>query len=119
MQTIFHVTADTDWRAAQASGAYQLSTRGRSLEDEGFIHLSYANQVARVANAIYRGVPGLVLLVVDLERVTAPVREENLDGGDERFPHMYGPLNLDAVIEVLPFEPATDGTFTLPERRRT
>ena len=119
METIFHVTAATDWRAAQATGAYRLSTRGRSLEDEGFIHASYANQVTRVANAIYRGVHGLVLLVIDCQRVAAPVRDENLDGGDERFPHIYGALNLDAVIEVLPFEPCDDGTFTLPEPFRT
>ena len=116
---IFHVTAASDWRAAQSTGAYHLSTRGRSLADEGFIHTSYAHQVTGVANAVYRGVHGLVLLVIDRERVTTPVRDESRDGGDERFPHIYGPLNLDAVIDVRTFEPADDGTFTLPGPLRT
>ncbi len=41
MDMIFHVTAAIDWRAAAASGAYRLSTRDRSAEDEGFIDCSY------------------------------------------------------------------------------
>ena len=118
MNTIFHVTAAADWRAAQTTGTYRLSTRGQTLDDVGFIHASYAHQVTRVANAIYSGVPGLVLLVIDRQRVTAPIRDESPARGSERYPHIYGPLNLDAVIEVLPFEPSADGTFTLPETLR-
>jgi uncharacterized protein (DUF952 family) len=116
---IFHVTAADDWQAAEATGAYRLSTRGRTLEEEGFIHCSYANQVTRVANAYYAGMHGLVLLVIDRERITAPVRDESSGGGDERFPHIYGPLNPDAATDVLPFEPSDDGTFSLPEPWRT
>jgi uncharacterized protein (DUF952 family) len=47
------------------------------------------------------------------------VRDESPAGGDERFPHIYGPLNLDAVTQVLPFEPSDDGLFSLPEPWRT
>jgi uncharacterized protein (DUF952 family) len=112
---IYHVTAAVDWQAAQAHGEYRLSTRGKSLEDVGFIHASTAQQVCRVADAIYRGVHGLVLLVIDRERVGAPIREESVETGGERFPHIYGPLNLDAVIQVLPFEPGADGRFSLAE----
>ncbi len=73
----------------------------------------------RVADAFYRGVQGLVVLVIDPQRVTAPVRNDSLAGGDERFPPIYGPLNLDAVIEVLQFEPSKDRTFTVPDPLRT
>ena len=114
---IFHVTAREDWHVAQASGSYQLSTRGKTLAEVGFIHCSTADQVTRVANLLYRGVSGLVLLVIDRARVTSPIRDESPDGGPERFPHIYGPLNLDAVVEVLPFEPNPDGTFSLPQLR--
>jgi glutathione S-transferase len=119
VQLIFHVTAAADWHDAEATGAYRLSTRGRTLEDEGFIHCSYANQVTPVANAYYHAVRGLVLLVIERDRVTAPLRDESPAGGDERFPHIYGPLNLDAVTQVLPFESSSDGLFSLPEPWRT
>ena len=122
MDAIFHVTPAADWGAAQAAGEYRMSTRGRSLEDEGFIHASRWDQVERVANVLYRGQQGLVLLVIDCGRLAAPLREETpdgaLEGEGERFPHIYGPLNLDAVVEVVPFEPQADGTFSLPPRPR-
>ncbi len=91
-----------------------MSTRGQSLDEVGFIHCSYANQVTRVANAIYRGVHGLILLEIDPARLTSEVRDEALGDGDEKFPHIYGPLDTDAVVEVHPFEPTADGTFELP-----
>ena len=116
---IFHVTSRDDWHNAVASGAYALSTRGKTLAEVGFIHCSKADQVTRVADLIYKGVGGLVLLVIDRSRVHAPVRDEPADGGEsDRFPHIYGPLNLDAVAEVLPFAPNADGSFSLPEGLR-
>ena len=72
-----------------------------------------------MANAYYGGIHGLVLLVIDRLRLTAPVRDERSVGGEECFPHIYGPLNSDAVTDVLPFEPSDDGTFILPEPWRT
>ena len=113
-ERIFHVTPERDWQAAQQSGSYVLSTRDRTLEEVGFIHCSYANQVAGVANAIYRGEHHLVLLVIDPQRLTAPVRPEPPAPGMEAYPHIYGPLNLDAVIEVRPYQPNEDGSFNPP-----
>src|SRR5947209_3964899 len=102
MQPIFHIAAASDWYAAQAIGAYRISTRDRSLDEVGFIHASYARQIVGVANAFYAGVHGLVLLKIDRQRLRAPVRDERPPGSDQKFPHIYGPLNVDAVIEVLP-----------------
>ncbi len=76
---------------------YRGSTLGKSLDDEGFIHCSFANQVQGIANAIYQGRDDVVLLEIDPSRVNADVRVENLEGGEERFPHIYGPLPIDAV----------------------
>ncbi len=114
MERLFHITAAADWSRARATGAYRLSTRGLSLDDVGFIHCSYLEQVTNVANAIYPGVHGLVLLAIDPQRLTAPVREETIADSQERFPHIYGPLNIDAVVEVVALEPSADGSFQLP-----
>ena len=101
--TIFHIARAADWAAAQADGSYRMSTRGRTLEDVGYIHCSLDHQVDAVAEAHYRDVADLVLLAIDPARVDAEVRYERLDGAPEPFPHIYGPLRVDAVVAVSPF----------------
>jgi uncharacterized protein (DUF952 family) len=112
---IFHIAKSTDWAAAQLEGTYRVSTLGCSLEEQGFIHCSLVDQVAPVANATYRGIPELILLVIATDRVQADIRYENLEGGDELFPHIYGPLAVAAVVSVLPYAPGRDGLFTRPQ----
>jgi len=104
-----HVTGRAQWERARETGTY----RGDTLVTEGFIHCSRPEQVVGVANAFFRGRDDLVLLVIDEERVRAEIRHEEVPGG-ERFPHLYGPLNLDAVRAVLPFGLLPNGTFALP-----
>jgi glutathione S-transferase len=111
---IYHLTTASAWSQARSAGSYAESTRGLSLAEVGFIHCSYANQVPQVADAYYRGVPNLVLLVIDPNRLTAELRDEDLQGQGQRYPHIYGPLNLDAVVAVSPFGPAEDGSFAAP-----
>ncbi|MCS7009823.1 MAG: DUF952 domain-containing protein, partial [Anaerolineales bacterium] len=92
-----------------------------SLTKEGFIHFSTAEQVLRVANAFYRGAKALLLLEVEVEALKAPVRWEAPAGAlspdsagealQERFPHLYGALNLEAVRRVLELLPEADGSF--------
>ena len=115
MTPIFHITRSRDWQSARREGIYQLSTRERTLRDVGFIHCSYAHQVAGVANAIYQGERDLVLLKIDPDLLKAPLRPEPATPGGEEFPHIYGPLNLDAVIEVHQYLPAADGTYRPPQ----
>jgi uncharacterized protein (DUF952 family) len=114
MALIYHLTAAADWERARDAGEYRLSTRGRSLDEVGFIHASAAHQVAPVANAVYPGAPGLVLLVIDTDLVRAPVRYDPVPGSDDPFPHIYGPLNAGAVVRVLPFGPDASGRFSFP-----
>ena len=104
---IFHITSAATWNTAQASGAYAAD----SLATEGFIHCSEANQYCWVANQRFRGRQDLVLLHIDETRLQAPVQRENLEGGERLFPHIYGALNLDAVVHVTPFMPAATGEF--------
>ncbi len=113
MGHIFHITASSAWDAARAAGAYEPP----SLEREGFIHFSAADQVARVANRAFRGQRDLVLLCVASERLAGVVRHEHAEDAGESFPHLYGPLNLDAVVAVIPIAEGPDG-FELPEEAR-
>jgi glutathione S-transferase len=110
---LFHIVDADDWARAEAEGAFAGSTRGRTLTDEGFIHCSLAHQVEAVANLVYGGVGGLLLLTIDPERVHAPIRYDPAETGEE-FPHIYGPLNIDAVVAVQPFTPGPDGHFHFP-----
>ena len=105
MSRIFHIATVADWEAAQRSGSYTTSTLGRTLVEEGFIHASHADQWQGVRQAFYGGVTEpLVLLAIDPERLTAPVVEEVPDGETRAFPHIYGPLNADAVVRAIPLD---------------
>ena len=108
---IAHITTQPDWRAAQTQGEY----RAASLETQGFIHCSTPEQVLRVANAFYRDASNLVLLWIAPERVQAEIKWEPPDMSDphagELFPHIYGPLNVDAVTGASDFSPWADGSF--------
>lgn len=109
MSLLLHITRWEQWEQARREGVY----RADSLAAEGFIHCSKPRQALLPANALFRGQTDLVLLCIDADRVRPDIRYEGVPGG-EAFPHLYGPLNLDAVVKVLPFPPQPDGTFTLP-----
>ncbi|HSO26847.1 MAG TPA: bifunctional phosphopantothenoylcysteine decarboxylase/phosphopantothenate--cysteine ligase CoaBC [Anaerolineales bacterium] len=102
---IIHLCPAADWQAAQAKGVY----RGDTIDTQGFIHFSGPGQVLRVANTYYRGRRDLLLLWVDSNRLTAELRWEYSD--DLLFPHLYGPLNLEAVLASQPIIPDNDGIF--------
>src|SRR6266550_8347129 len=109
---IFHITTEEDWARAQADGAYSASTSGLTLAQVGFVHCAFEEQVARVASVFFRGLAKLLVLRIAIDKLHAEVRYENLEGGDELFHHVYGPLNLDAIVGVMPLSPWRDGTFT-------
>jgi uncharacterized protein (DUF952 family) len=110
IQSIFHITQRQQWEAAQRQSIYRCD----SLDTEGFIHCSTLAQVVRVANSFYRGQSGLMLLEIASDRLRSKLQYDVIETG-EAFPHLYGPLNIDAVIQVLDFAPQADGSFALPE----
>lgn len=120
MSIIFHILNQKDWQAAQATGEY----RPASLINEGFIHFSTNQQAVAVANTFYKGQADLLLLKVDVEKLTAPLKWEPPVGlpapsghtAQELFPHLYGVLNLSAVIDVIKFPLNANGIFELPEK---
>jgi 4a-hydroxytetrahydrobiopterin dehydratase len=98
---MLHLVLSEDWAAAQRTGHYLLSTRGRTLSEVGFVHLARPEQVGGVLDAHFgdRAGPGhgaeVLLLALDDRRLGAPVRDE------AGFPHLYGELPLAAVRQTL------------------
>lgn len=115
---ICHITTRAAWEAAQASGQF-LSPE---FDDHGFIHCSTPEQVLLVANAFFRGCSGLMLLVIDPARLKSPVRWEPPHSTgrlpdftqDSVFPHVYGSINIDAVVRTMNLIPNATGSFVLP-----
>ena len=100
---IYHIARRSAWDEAVERGDYRQSTVDATLDEEGFIHASTAAQVQGVADRYYQDVADeLVLLVIDPERLDVELRWEAPAGRDERYPHLYGPLKVDAVVEVRP-----------------
>ena len=107
MATIFHIASAAAWQEAAHRARYEAD----SLSSEGFIHCSEPHQVIRVANARFRNRRDLVMLQIDTTQVEAPIRFENLEGGDEPFPHVYGSLPMVAIVAAWPLTPNGDGSF--------
>ena len=95
MNLIYHVVPAEVWVKFNGEPIYAAD----SLQSEGFIHLSEREQVAGVLDRYYRNVPDLLLLHVDPTKLTHELRYEEAPNG-ERFPHVYGPINRDAVVDV-------------------
>src|SRR5581483_5946841 len=100
---------------AKKSGEYAPA----GFDREGFVHCSHLDQVKGVANRLFRGRTDLVLLEIATDRLDARVVEENLEGGSELFPHVYGRVNMSAVIRIHEFPCDADGLFAAPECRIT
>ncbi len=118
-EIILHITSRQAWNTAQEQGQYTSP----SLTSEGFIHCSTHAQVLPVAEKFYKGQTGLVLLVIDSKRLSSELKwEPPFDGSpppevpvSDIFPHVYGPINLDAVVQIIDFEPTAEGKFILPK----
>ena len=109
MKTIFHITPRQDWEKAKAQGTYSAD----SLETEGFIHCSTSAQVVKVANYFFKNQTDLLLLFIDSDKVKSEIRYDAVTE-NEKFPHIYGALNNDAVFKVINLEAAENGLFELP-----
>ncbi|GIF38898.1 DUF952 domain-containing protein [Actinoplanes xinjiangensis] len=115
MTRLLHITERTSWEAARETGWYRTSTRGVSLDEQGFIHCSLPHQLRTVAEFLYADADDLVVLVIDGDRVGAPVRYESPEPGADEFPHIYGPVPAGAVSEVIPVGRDAEGRMLLPE----
>jgi uncharacterized protein (DUF952 family) len=102
--TILHVTTRSLWDQAEREGSF----RGETLDTEGFIHCSTPQQLAGVVRRFFKGRTGLVVLEIDPSKLHAPLKFEPAPKIGELFPHIYGPLNIDAVVSVRDLDPETE-----------
>jgi uncharacterized protein (DUF952 family) len=109
MNTILHITSRAEWENAKNLGTY----RSDSLASEGFIHCSTIAQVIGSANRFFKGREDLVILSLDPDRVSSEIRYEGVESHN-LFPHIYGELNIDAVLRVTDLEADAGGIFVLP-----
>ena len=115
---IFHITSRKAWDEAQGRGDY----RAESLVTEGFIHCSTCSQVLPVAENFYKGQHGLVLLAIEPALLSSELKWEPPSGGTpppgvpqgDHFPHIYGPINVEAVVNVVDLEQNSQGNFRIP-----
>ena len=105
MTTIYHLVPANIWQASTGP-TYSAA----SLASEGFIHFSFADQVAAAADRFYADQQDMLVLHLDPSRLTSPVREEP-SGTGEIFPHIYGPINRDAVVSVQSLRRGADGRW--------
>ena len=123
MTLIYHITTRDSLLLARQTGEY----RTESLEKDGFIHLSQIHQVLGVANAFYTDQKDLVILVVDTSRLKAELKYEApvhpttsahtaAPSASDLFPHLYGPLNLEAIVKAVDFPALADGKFEMPAK---
>ena len=110
--TIYHIAYIADWEQAKADGEYRLSTKGRTLDEQGFIHASDLHQVLPTADFVFRGddAAALVVLEIDPEKLGhgVEVRYEQVPDSPDPFPHIFGPIRPEAVTGTLSL--AKDGS---------
>lgn len=107
---IYHMCRQEEWQAAEAAGRYEGSSQDRA---DGFIHFSTAEQVVESAAKHRAGQSGLVLIAVDAAKLGDALKWEPSRGG-ALFPHLYGPLGLEAVTRVEPLPLGPDGRHLFP-----
>jgi uncharacterized protein (DUF952 family) len=111
---LYHIALPADWESARGSGTYATSTRGVTLVEEGFIHCSRPHQVEATANRFYGDIDEVVLLTIDEAALDVAVVDEDLYGTGESFPHVYGPIPVNAVVDARPWTRAESGAFESP-----
>ena len=114
---ILHITSHKDWEKAKYNKEYTAP----SLETKGFIHCSTIKQAVDTVNLFYKGQNELVLLCIDETKLKSECKYENPTGGNihnsetgNLFPHVYGFINISAVVKVVDFPADSNGNFSLP-----
>lgn len=105
---LFHITSKEEWRTYSTSGYIEPE----SLSTEGFIHTSKGDQVEETVNRLFNGREDLILLVIDPLRIHEPLKYEVAENG-QKYPHIYGKISIDAIIDKLPLTPEKSGNFTI------
>lgn len=106
---IYHITTSNEWEKAKLSSEYESA----NYPVDGFVHCSKKEQLLQVAERFYSGMNDLIVLEIDPVKCPAKIVEENLEGGSELFPHIYGKIPTSAVTRILRLV-SEKGHFTVP-----
>lgn len=106
---IFHLVPEREWKASKKNSRYEP----QSVEKEGFIHCSTGEQIQDTANRLFKGKRRVLLLVINATLVEPEIKYEKDEATGELFPHIYGPLNPDAVVDRIRLVPEKDGSFEI------
>lgn len=106
---IFHITTRKQWKEFQEGGRYTPE----SLEKEGYIHASRGSQLEETANRFFSDRNKILLLVIEMSRLAPEVKYEAEPETGEKFPHIYGPLNIDAIVDKIDVYVEKDGRFKI------
>lgn len=106
---LFHITTRDEWEQYKSTGTY----KPQSLEEQGFISFVSGNQLEEVANRLYPDKDQILLLVIDVSMIREQIKYEEEKGTDEKFPHLYEPLSVNAVIDKIDVQAEKDGTFNI------
>ena len=107
---IYHITEKKAWKGALLKGVYIPN----DFVKDGFIHCSLESQVVAVAEKFFKQTPDLLLLEIDTHQIISPLVFENLEGGEEYYPHIYGTLPVSAVVGCLPLTKNHNSCFLFP-----
>ena len=107
---IYHILGAAEWELATRNSVYVPA----AFATDKFIHCCEAEQLEYVATHYFRGRQGLVILCIDADMVTAPIKYEDLNGEGMSFPHIYGVLNTNSVKNTIPLPHNADGMFIVP-----
>ncbi|MFW5782070.1 MAG: DUF952 domain-containing protein [Candidatus Muiribacteriaceae bacterium] len=110
MLFLLHVADRESWKIAKKEGQY----KDISLNKEGYIHCSSPAQITKVVHKNFRNRDDLEILVIDPSKVKSTIRYEEAPDG-ELYPHIYGPVNTDAIIKAIDMETDKEGKYLLPE----
>lgn len=106
---LFHITTKEEWDKYKSNGNYEPE----SLENKGFIHCSSGHQINDTANRLFEDHDQILLLIIDVSTLGEEIKyEEDQDSGEE-YPHIYGPLNSNAVIDKIVVSAEQDGSFDI------
>jgi uncharacterized protein (DUF952 family) len=112
---ILHIALPDDWAAAKNGPEYRVSSRGKTFDEEGFVHCSYVRQLESVANRFYADKMELLLLHLDPDLLEAEIKvEPSTENADELFPHVYGPIPIVAVVATTWWDRGEDGMWRRP-----
>lgn len=106
---LFHITTKENWKRDKTDRNY----KPESLETKGFIPCSDGNQLEETANRLFSDKNKILLLVIDVSTLGENVKYEEDEEVGEKFPHLYGPLNANAVIDEIEISAEKDGQFKI------